>query len=172
LFRAQTFVRGLLAVLAVVASIDLLGMGDSGVGYLNAAVGAGGFIGALSVLSLLGSRRLGRTFGGALVLWGAPIAALGLWPEPAVAFTALAVVGVGRSALDTSGLTLLQRLVADSVLARVFGVRETLSLAAIGIASVVAPVLVEAVGIRTALVVTGVLLPAIALICWRRLERM
>jgi len=82
------------------------------------------------------------------------------------------VVGVGRSALDTSGLTLLQRLVADSVLARVFGVRETLSLAAIGIASVVAPVLVEAVGIRTALVVTGVLLPAIALICWRRLERM
>jgi MFS family permease len=172
LFGAQTFVRGLLAVLAVVASIDLLGMGDSGVGYLNAAVGAGGFIGAFSALSLLGSRRLGRTFGGALVLWGAPIAALGLWPEPAVALAALAVVGVGRSALDTSGLTLLQRLVPDSVLARVFGVRETLSLAAIGIAAVVAPALVESIGIRSALVATGAFLPAIAVLCWRRLERM
>ena len=172
LFAAQTFVRGLIAVLAVVASIDLLGMGDSGVGYLNAAVGAGGFIGALGALSLVGSRRLGRTFGTALVLWGAPVLAVAAWPQPAVALVALAVVGVGRSALDTSGLTLLQRLVADRVLARVFGVRETLSLAAIGVASLVAPILVTSIGIRSALAVTGALLPVIALLCWRPLERM
>lgn len=172
LFAAQTFVRGLIAVLAVVASIDLLGMGDSGVGYLNAAVGAGGFIGALGALSLVGSRRLGRTFGTALVLWGAPVLAVAAWPQAAVALVALAVVGIGRSALDTSGLTLLQRLVADRVLARVFGVRETLSLAAIGVASLVAPILVTSIGIRRALAVTGALLPVIAVLCWRRLERM
>src|SRR5262249_6191416 len=36
LFAAQTLVRGLLNVLIVVAAVDLLGLGRSGVGWLNA----------------------------------------------------------------------------------------------------------------------------------------
>jgi hypothetical protein len=43
---AQVFARGLLVTLLVVASVELLGMGDSGVGILNAAVGLGGLVGA------------------------------------------------------------------------------------------------------------------------------
>ena len=42
LFNSQTMVRGLLNVLLVVASIELLGLGEAGVGWLNAALGAGG----------------------------------------------------------------------------------------------------------------------------------
>ena len=41
LFVAQTFVRGLLNVLIVVTALELLDLGGSGVGFLNAAFGVG-----------------------------------------------------------------------------------------------------------------------------------
>src|SRR4051812_778234 len=43
---AQTVTRGCLGVLTVVVAIDLLDTGDSGVGVLSAAVGAGGMLGS------------------------------------------------------------------------------------------------------------------------------
>src|SRR6187397_2963977 len=43
----QAFVRGLLTVLIVVASIELLGLGDAGVGTLNAMIGLGGLLGSM-----------------------------------------------------------------------------------------------------------------------------
>jgi hypothetical protein len=39
---AQTFTRGALTVFVVVVALDLLGIGEAGVGTLTAAVGAGG----------------------------------------------------------------------------------------------------------------------------------
>ena len=48
LFNSQTMVRGLLNVLLVVAAIELLGMGESGFGWLNAALGAGALAGGLA----------------------------------------------------------------------------------------------------------------------------
>ena len=65
---------GLLNVLLVVASIELLGMGEAGVGWLNAALGAGGLAGGLAAVGLVARRRLAEVFGAGLVLWGAPIA--------------------------------------------------------------------------------------------------
>lgn len=53
-FVAQTFVRGLLLTLTVVASIELLEMGDTGVGFLNAAIGLGGLAGAVLAIGLGG----------------------------------------------------------------------------------------------------------------------
>ena len=46
-FVVQTFVRGVLLTLIVVSSIELLGLGDAGVGLLSAALGLGGLIGAI-----------------------------------------------------------------------------------------------------------------------------
>ena len=42
----------MLTTLIVVASIELLDLGDSGVGLLNAAVGLGGLIGAVGAIGL------------------------------------------------------------------------------------------------------------------------
>src|SRR4029079_8459396 len=53
-FAIQSLVRGLLVTLTVVGSIELLGMGDSGVGLLTAAIGIGGLAGALGALGLKG----------------------------------------------------------------------------------------------------------------------
>ena len=74
LFASQTMVRGVLNVLLVVAAFELMDTGEAGVGWLNAALGAGGLLGGLTAVSLVRRRRLAGVFGGALVLWGAPIA--------------------------------------------------------------------------------------------------
>jgi MFS family permease len=82
---------------------------------------------------------------------------------------ALALAGWGNTLLDVAGLTLIQRIVDDAVLGRVFGVLETGSYAAVGLGAIVAPGLVALAGIRGALVVSGLILPVLALVSWRRL---
>jgi CRP-like cAMP-binding protein/predicted MFS family arabinose efflux permease len=171
LFNSQTLVRGLLNVLLVVASIELLGMGEAGVGWLNAALGAGGLLGGLAAVGLVARRRLAGIFGLALVLWGAPIALVGAWPQAGWALVCLGVVGIGNALLDVSGFTLLQRTVDEHVLGRVFGVFEIGVAVAVAIGSVLGSILVDQLGIRTALVVTGAILPFLALLSLPGLRR-
>ena len=71
-------------------ALDLLNRGDSAVGLLNAAMGIGGVIGALAAFTLIGRKRLASDFGLGIVLWGAPLAAIGIWPHSWVALVALA----------------------------------------------------------------------------------
>ena len=63
-------------------ALDLLELGDAGVGYLNSAIGVGGLLGAVAAAALVGRRNLASPFGIGIVLWGVPIALIGLWPEP------------------------------------------------------------------------------------------
>ena len=162
LFNSQTMVRGLLNVLLVVASIELLGMGESGFGWLNAALGAGALAGGLAAVGLVARRKLAGIFGIALVLWGAPIALIGAWPRAGWALVCLGIVGIGNALLDVSGFTLLQRTVDEHVLGRVFGVFEIGVAVAVALGSLLGSVLVEQLGIRSALVVTGAILPFLA----------
>ena len=53
-FVGQTVVRGALTTFLAVLAIEVLGMGDAGVGVLGAAIGLGGIVGALGAL---GDRR-------------------------------------------------------------------------------------------------------------------
>ena len=170
LFASQTFVRGLLNVLLVVTALDLLDLGESSVGWLNAALGAGALVGGLATVGLVGRRRLAGPFGLALALWGAPIALVGVWPSAGWALVCLGVVGFGNALLDVSGFTLLQRTVDEHVLGRVFGVFEVLVAAAVAAGSVLGSLQVEQIGIRPALVVSGLFLPALALLCARGLR--
>jgi MFS family permease len=168
LFSAQTLVGGVLNVLLVVVALEVLGIGEAGVGYLNSAVGVGGLLGALVALGLA-SRRLAPGFGLGLLLWGLPIALIGVWPNRWLALLLLGLVGVGNTLVDVAGQTLLQRAVADDVLARAFGVLESLLLGTIALGAAVAPALISGLGIRLALGATGLLLPMLALLTWRRL---
>ena len=170
LIVAQAFVRGLLNVLLVTASIHLLRAGDSGVGFLNSAFGAGALAGGLGGVSLLGRRRLADPFGLGLVLWGAPIALVVVWPTLGWALLCMAVVGAGNSVLDIAGYTLIQRSIVDVVLGRVFATLEIVGSAAIGIGSIAAPQLVGGLGMRGALIATGVILPVLAVIFRPRLQ--
>jgi MFS family permease len=169
LYSAQTVVAGALGVLVVVTALDLLDQGESGVGLLNAASGIGGIVGALVAFALIGRKRLASDFGLGIVLWGAPLALIGAWPNTAVALVALGVLGLGNTLVDVAGLTLLQRTAPPAVIGRVFGVLEMLLVGTIGLGAALAPVLIDGLGIRWALVVTGAVLPVLAAITWRRL---
>ena len=169
LYAAQTVVAGALGVLVVVIALDLLDIGDGGVGYLNSALGVGGLVGAAVALALVGRGRLAGDFGVGAVLWGVPLLVIGLVPEPAVAFAMFALLGLGNTLVDVSALTLLQRSVADEVLARVVGVVEGLTVGAMALGALVAPLLVSTIGTRGALVATGLFLPVLVGLCWPRL---
>jgi MFS family permease len=168
LMVAQTFVRGCLNVLIVVAAFQVLDSGAEVVGYLTAAIGAGGLAGALGAMALH-QRRLAVPFGLALVLWGLPIAVMGRWPDLAAALVLLAVVGAANSVEDVAGFTLLQRLVPDRLLTRVLGLVWSLAMGGVAIGSITAPALVEVVGARWAFVAVGAILPVLALASYGRL---
>jgi MFS family permease len=170
-FWAQTLVRGMLNVYVVTLALTTLDLGQGGVGLLTATFGAGVILGALVATTLVGRRRLSRPFVIGLVLWGLPLVAIAVRPTVAVAVAALVVSGIGNAALDVSGFTLIQRLVDDRVLGRVFGVFYVGVLATVGIGSIVAPLAIHALGIRGAIAATGALLPAVALVLYRRIER-
>lgn len=170
LYAGQTLLAGVLNVLVVVAAIELLELGSGGVGFLYSAVGVGGLFGVVLTFALVGRRRLAADFGAGIVIWGFALVLVGLWPEPTLALVFLGLLGVGNTLVDVAGVTLLQRAVAEDVLARVFGALESLLVGTLALGALLAPFLIDAFGIRTALVATGALLPVSAAVAWRRLR--
>jgi len=171
LFTAQTFVAGATQVFLVVSAIELLDLGDAGVGYLNSAIGIGALVGGVLAFSLTGARRLSPAFMLGVVLWGVPLIALGFWQSVAPALLLFALLGVGNSLVDVAAFTLVQRAVPDEILARVFGVIQMLWLGSVGIGAVVAPLLINWLGLDHALIVTGAFLPVLVLLLWRKVLR-
>ncbi len=169
---AQTFTRGALTVLTVVVAIDLLGTGEPGAGALTAAIGAGAVLGSLACSLLIGTRSLGAWFALGVTLWGLPVTLIGVFPAEAAALLLLACVGVGNALIDVGGFTLLGRTAPDDVLARVFGVLESLVALAMGTGAIIAALVADGAGVRTALVTVGVICPLAAVAAWRRLRRL
>jgi MFS family permease len=168
LICAQTFVRGCVNVLIVVTAFEVLDADAGAVGYMTAAIGVGGLLGALAAFALTG-RRLGAAFALALVFWGVPIALMAPSTFLAAALVLLAVVGAANSVEDVASFTLLQRIVPDAVLTRVLGLLWGLAMGAVALGSIVAPAVVALVGPRTALLAVGLVLPVLAFLAWRRL---
>ena len=165
----QVLTRAILAPLAVVAAIELLGMGEGGVGLLNAALGFGGLVGAIFAVAMVRSDRLIRTETTALVFWGVPIAVIGLLPYPGVALAAMVVVGVANAVFDVALFTLFQRATSNEERAPFFSVFEGLVGVSFVAGSLLAPVLLAAFGTRGALAVTGAILPIVAAIVYSRI---
>ena len=167
---AQVFVRGLLTTLIVVLAVETLGLGDPGVGGLNAALGAGGIIGAGIALTLARRRRFAPFMALALIGWGLPIAIVGLAPVTAVAFGAMVVVGLSNVVLDVVAYTLLQRTIPSGERTAVFALLEGCIGLGVTAGGLAAPVLIGAAGVTGALIVTGSILPIVALLGWRRIR--
>jgi len=168
LVAAQAFVRGCLNVLIVVTAFRVFDANAGAVGYMTAALGVGGLVGALGAFTL-GGHRLAVAFGVALVFWGLPIALMAPVPFLVPALLLLAVVGAANSIEDVAAFTLLQRIVPDDVLTRVLGALWGLAMGGVALGSIIAPAVVSVVGPRAALVAVGVILPLLALFSSRRL---
>jgi MFS family permease len=166
----QAAIRGLFNVFVVVVAIDLLQGPESDVGVLTGALGIGALAGSVACGLLVGSRAMARWLGLAVVLWGAPLAVMGLVELRVVALVAAATIGVGNALVDVSAFTLIARLAPNDVLARVFGVLESLGALAVGIGALVAPALIALLGAPRALVVAGLVAPVVCALRWRRLR--
>jgi MFS family permease len=166
---AEQVALGMLDVLYVVLAVSVLGMGNGGAGYLNAAFGLGGALAIAVTATLVGRARLIPAIVVALVVWATVFILLALFSTVVAAMLLLVVAGASHSLFDVSGRTLLQRTAPPEVLARVFGVLECLMSAGIAIGAMLAPLLVHLGGTTAAIVGTGLLLPVLALLIGRRL---
>jgi MFS family permease len=171
-FAFQTVVRGLLTTLLVVASFELLGLGDGGVGLLNASIGIGAVIGALATFGTFERRSsLPAAFVLALAAWGLPIAFIGLAPVLPIAILALGLLGLSNTTVDVAGFTLLQRTVPSAARLPVLGLLEGLVGLCITVGSLLSPLVIEVVGIRAGLLATGAIMPIVAVVIWPALSR-
>ena len=171
LSACSTFVEGAVDVLVVLVAIELLDLGNAGVGWLNGAWAVGGIAGAAAAVSLLGRGRLAAGLAGGCLFVGVPLMATAALPEAPVAVATLVVLGVGYSLIETANLTLLQRLTSGDLLGRGFAVLESSYWFTTGLGAITAPAVVSLLGVRGALVAFGCVLPLLAALRWASLAR-
>jgi predicted MFS family arabinose efflux permease len=172
LYGAQNLAAGALNVLIVVSALEFLEMGQSGVGTLTAALGFGGVVGGGLVFARLRRGHYGADLRVGLLLWGVPLVLLALVSSTIAALILLVVVGVGVTVVDVSAVTLLQRNAEGEFLPQALGVLQSVFVASVGLGTLLAPLLVRSLGIRGALLATGLLLPLLAAALWPRLRRL
>jgi MFS family permease len=152
--------------------LELLDVGDAGIGWLNAAIGLGGLIGAIGAASLGGNVRLSRVFALSLAMWGLPIAVIGAWPAALVAVGAMVVTGLSNATLDIAGFTILQRSFPPRERLAAFGLLEGLAGLTVALGGIVASLLLDRFGILGTLALTGALLPIMAVATWPWISRL
>jgi MFS family permease len=171
-YALQAVAAGALGVFTVVLALAQLHIGNAGVGYLDSAFGVGGILGGVGAAALAAGRRLAFAFAAGVLVWGVGIALVGLASSTALVILLMAGIGAGNTVVDVAAITLLQRSAPAEAIGRVFGVLESIMLAAIGAGSIGAPALIALVGVRPAIVATGLMLPVVVAVAGRWLLRL
>jgi MFS family permease len=140
------FTFGGLGVLTVILATDQLGAGDEVTGYLNAAIGVGGLIGAVASGALVLRPSLRAPMLGGAVLLAIGLTALGASEVVAVALVAMAVTATGSLVVEVVGTTVFQRVVPDAVRGRALGGIMTVSTLAYAAGSLAVPILASTAG--------------------------
>ena len=169
LLGTLTLVEGITEVLLVVVAFELLDLGEAGVGWLSMAWGLGGVVGGAGAVTLMARRGLAAGLSIGSITLGLALALVGVVPQAAVGLMLAGVVGVGYALVEIAGVTLMQRLVSDDVLARTFGTLEGLYAATIGLGGLLGPLAISAFGVRGALIATGLLPIVVAVTRWSKL---
>lgn len=167
-----TFVFGVDTVLFVVLSRDVLGTGAEGYGYLLAGLGAGGVLAAGAVTRLERRPQLGYIILAGMATYCLPTLVFLVAGNPVLAFVLQMVRGAGTLVVDVLAVTALQRSLPRELLARVFGAFNALLLGAVLLGAIVAPLLIDGVGLDAALWFSGLGVPVLCLVGWPILRRM
>jgi MFS family permease len=160
---AHFVVLGALDVLNLVLAISLLHSGQAGVGYLNAAFGAGSVISVVLTARLVGRPRFAPPMIIAAALWGVAFVLLATAHATLVAVLLLAAAAVMSTVVQVCGRSLLQRVAPPELQASVFGLLEGASMVAFALGSLLVPVFIWLLGDRGAVAAVGLILPAVVL---------
>ncbi len=153
---ATWFTFGGIGILIVVIAVDVFHGGDAATGYLNAALGVGGTIGAVLSGALVLRPKLGPVLIAGGTVLGVATIALGLSNLIGIAFVAIAVASAGNLILDVSRTTILQRAVPDAFRGRVNGLLYTTQSVSESAGTLVIPILVSVFGFGIVMGVAGV----------------
>jgi MFS family permease len=164
------FFEGIADVLVVIMALELLGLSEGSVGFLNAAWGIGALIGAAGLALLLQRGKLAVALAGGSLTVGIAAALPGAWPVPVAGYAGWIGIGIGYTFIEVAAKTLLQRLGSDETLSRAVGSLEAARLAAMAIGSISASAIVALIGSRGALLALGALMPVFVILCWTRLR--
>jgi MFS family permease len=149
------FFVGAFNVAELLFAKDELGAGEAEFAVLVAGFGLGFMGGSVAGASGGSLAMLKRRFLGGLALVGLGFLALGVTSSTLAALGALAVAGFGNGLLVVYERLLLQAIVPDALAGRVFGMKDSLSAWAFAVAFFAAGVLIEAAGVRTAVLLAG-----------------
>lgn len=145
---------GMAPVYLPLVSRDLIGTGESGLGLLTAASGLGGVLAAGVAARLAGRDRLLPILSAATLVSVLPIGLLALVGQPLVAYGIQLVDGLAMVCVEVVWMTALQRMLPLNQVARVDGLFVSLSFGCSVLGMLATPVLVEAVGLRPAMLLT------------------
>lgn len=163
-------VLGASQVLLLVAATEVIGMGKGGFGTLNAALSLGAFLAVFVSTLAAGARSASRNLVLASLVAGACFGLLAVGPPVLLAIGLLLLCGLGLTVTEVLAVTTIQRNLSETVLTRVFGVIDSLTVAAVLVGAAVAPVLVRLLGIEGSLVAVGLLAPVVAVLARRSLR--
>lgn len=167
IFACTSLLMGALDIFYAVLAFDVLGLDDSGVGYLGAATGVGMLAGGMLAVTLVGRERLSRPILAASVLLGSALALIGLTSTVALVVLLLALAGIGSVFVYIGIQTMTQRIAGDAVRSRVFGVYEALMQGSVAVGALAVPVLIGLAGTTGAFLIAGLVLPVVAVLASR-----
>ena len=158
------FMFGGLSVITVLIAVDQLNAGEAGTGYLNAAVGVGGVLGAIGSGAILARRNLAPAMlVGALGLTIGFIV-LGFSTQMVPALLAMAIIAAGSLVADVVSTTVFQRIVEDDLRGRVLGGMQTLQTGTYAAGALLLPILFSVLGPRVVLPIGGLVILVAGLI--------
>ena len=157
-----SFVYGTDTVLFALIA-EKVGIGVDGYGYLLAGLGVGGILVAGLVNRLASVPRLGVVITIGMAVYCLPTAALAFTDSATLAIAAQVARGAGTLVVDVLAVTALQRTLAPNLIARVFGVFWSLIISAIALGAAVMPVILNAAGLNSTLLIVGLGIPAMVL---------
>jgi hypothetical protein len=154
---------GYFVVALVLVGDTVLTVGETGIGLLNAMFAAGAFM-SMAIAPRLASARNFRWLIVTLALFAGWGMVLAMAPTLSVAAMAVFFAGLFTVVAEIIAVTAIQRVTPNAVASRVFGLYDTLAIAAIAVCTGLAGVLSEALGVRTALFAAACVTAALTLL--------
>jgi MFS family permease len=168
-----SFIYGLDTVVFPVLG-ERLGLGANGFGVLLTGLGVGGVLAGLGVSRVSKQARLATTMALSLLLVSAPTAVLAFVDNSTLAFSLQVVRGAAILVVDVLAMTALQRSLPPYLISRVMGSLLSLAIGAMVAGAVVAPILLELLGLDGTLLLVGIGIPAVVVVAapwWSPMDR-